>query len=295
MADAEQVSNPNDSTSVAHNLLAPPGWKKKLVPKKSGTPTQNTVVFIAPTGDELNTKRSLERYLKSNPGGPSITEFDWSTGEITPTRRSARISEKVKESPVKTAENESKKKPRRARKSQGESEDVEKQEAEKEEGQVEAAKNEKMEDAQQGKETLTSETGKDAMEEEKKGNEKYEEGKPELMQEEIGEESKTAGGKELAEKGEEEKSVVKPEIHSTEGEAKECLVAEIEENLEKHKNLDKKNENGCEGTGPVENYNQERYPEPLKELHEPIDKAKDMDTSSNNSEAKQPSAPSPTT
>uniref|UniRef100_A0A0D6R0Z2 MBD domain-containing protein n=1 Tax=Araucaria cunninghamii TaxID=56994 RepID=A0A0D6R0Z2_ARACU len=140
MADAEQVSNPNDSTSVAHNLLAPPGWKKKLVPKKSGTPTQNTVVFVAPTGEEHNTKRSLERYLKSNPGGPSITEFDWSTGEITPTRRSARISEKVKESPVKTPENESKKKRRRARKSRGESEDVEKQEAEKEEGQVEDAK-----------------------------------------------------------------------------------------------------------------------------------------------------------
>ncbi|GAU37028.1 hypothetical protein TSUD_207330 [Trifolium subterraneum] len=69
-------------------------------PKRSGTPKKNEIVFTAPTGEEIHTKRQLEKYLKANPGGPNISEFDWGTGE-TP-RRSSRISEKVKASPPET-------------------------------------------------------------------------------------------------------------------------------------------------------------------------------------------------
>ncbi|XP_056166008.1 methyl-CpG-binding domain-containing protein 11-like [Syzygium oleosum] len=83
-------------------LPAPAGWKKKLTPKKSGTPRRNEIVFISPTDEEIKSKRQLDQYLKSHPGGPSASEFDWSTGE-TP-RRSMRISEKVKA--TETPENE---------------------------------------------------------------------------------------------------------------------------------------------------------------------------------------------
>ena len=55
-------------------------------------------MFIAPTGEEINTRKQLEQYLKAHPGNPPITEFDWGTGE-TP-RRSARISEKAKATPT---------------------------------------------------------------------------------------------------------------------------------------------------------------------------------------------------
>lgn len=67
------------------------------MPKKGGTPRKNEIIFTAPTGEEVTSKRQLEQYMKSHPGGPAISEFDWGTGE-TP-RRSARISEKVKASP----------------------------------------------------------------------------------------------------------------------------------------------------------------------------------------------------
>ncbi|XP_043700729.1 methyl-CpG-binding domain-containing protein 11-like [Telopea speciosissima] len=82
---------------VSVELPAPPGWTKKFMPKKGGTPKKNEIIFIAPTGDEISNKKQLEQYLKSHPGGPAVSEFDWGTGE-TP-RRSARISEKVKATP----------------------------------------------------------------------------------------------------------------------------------------------------------------------------------------------------
>lgn len=84
---------------ISVELPAPPSWKKLFIPKKSGTPRKSEIVFIAPTGEEIGNRRLLEQYLKSHPGGPAISEFDWSTGE-TP-RRSARISEKVKATPPK--------------------------------------------------------------------------------------------------------------------------------------------------------------------------------------------------
>ncbi|XP_068653101.1 methyl-CpG-binding domain-containing protein 11-like [Aristolochia californica] len=91
----------SDSEIVCVELPAPAGWKKKFLPKR-GTPKKNEIVFTAPTGEEMNNRRQLEQYLKSHPGGPPISEFDWGTGE-TP-RRSARISEKVKATPPKESQ-----------------------------------------------------------------------------------------------------------------------------------------------------------------------------------------------
>uniref|UniRef100_A0A2P2M4E2 Uncharacterized protein MANES_11G056200 n=1 Tax=Rhizophora mucronata TaxID=61149 RepID=A0A2P2M4E2_RHIMU len=67
-------------------------------PKSGGTPRKNEIMFVAPTGEEIHTRKQLEQYLKSHPGNPPISEFDWGTGE-TP-RRSARISEKAKLTPT---------------------------------------------------------------------------------------------------------------------------------------------------------------------------------------------------
>ncbi|XP_038880161.1 methyl-CpG-binding domain-containing protein 11-like isoform X2 [Benincasa hispida] len=78
-------------------LPAPPGWNKKFLPKLDGITKKNEIIFIAPTGEEIHSKRQLDQYLKSHPGNPASSEFDWGTGE-TP-RRSARISEKAKAAP----------------------------------------------------------------------------------------------------------------------------------------------------------------------------------------------------
>ncbi|KAI3898441.1 hypothetical protein MKX03_001339 [Papaver bracteatum] len=91
------MENKDEGASV--DLPAPDGWKKKFVPKKSGTPKRNEIIFVSPTGEEIKNKRQLDQYLKAHPGGPSASEFDWTPGS-TP-RRSARISgkSKVSESP----------------------------------------------------------------------------------------------------------------------------------------------------------------------------------------------------
>ncbi|XP_042481210.1 methyl-CpG-binding domain-containing protein 11-like [Macadamia integrifolia] len=94
--DKEAQTGAHDEV-VSVELPAPPGWTKKFMPKKGGTPKKNEIIFIAPTGEEISSKKQLEQHLKSRPGGPAITEFDWGTGE-TP-RRSARISEKAKATP----------------------------------------------------------------------------------------------------------------------------------------------------------------------------------------------------
>ncbi|OIW18582.1 hypothetical protein TanjilG_13334 [Lupinus angustifolius] len=83
--------------AVSLELHAPAGWKKKFLPKQSGTPKKNEIVFTAPTGEEINNMKQLEQYLKAHPGGPAVSEFDWGTGETR--RRSARISEKAKVAP----------------------------------------------------------------------------------------------------------------------------------------------------------------------------------------------------
>ncbi|KAL0417546.1 UNVERIFIED_CONTAM: Methyl-CpG-binding domain-containing protein 11 [Sesamum radiatum] len=108
MASGEEGQH-NDAVSI--ELPAPAGWIKKFPPKKGGTPQRNDIVFVSPTGEEIKNKRQLEQYLKSHPGGPAASEFDWGTGD-TP-RRSARLSEKSKavEAP---ASQSPKKKPRKS-------------------------------------------------------------------------------------------------------------------------------------------------------------------------------------
>nr|TKS10364.1 methyl-CpG-binding domain-containing protein 11-like [Populus alba] len=98
--DKETVTVEEEGFSL--ELPAPSGWKKKFVPKKGGTPKKGEIIFTAPTGEEIASKRQLEQYLRAHPGGPAASEFDWGTGE-TP-RRSARISEKAKVTPVKESE-----------------------------------------------------------------------------------------------------------------------------------------------------------------------------------------------
>lgn len=94
------------------------------MPKTGITPRKNEIMFIAPTGEEINNRKQLEQYLKSHPGNPAISEFDWTTGD-TP-RRSARISEKAKTTPP-PSESEPPKK--RGRKSSGSKKDIKEKEA----------------------------------------------------------------------------------------------------------------------------------------------------------------------
>ena len=127
MENAEEQQQQNEEV-LSVELPAPSGWNKLFFPKKVGTPRKSEIVFIAPTGEEINTKKQLEQYLKAHPGNPVISEFDWGTGE-TP-RRSARISEKVKSTPP--ADSDTPKK--RARKSSGSKKDNKETESASEEG-----------------------------------------------------------------------------------------------------------------------------------------------------------------
>ncbi|XP_010537994.1 PREDICTED: methyl-CpG-binding domain-containing protein 10-like [Tarenaya hassleriana] len=102
----------NKEEAVAVELPAPASWKKMFYPKDAGTPRKSEIVYIAPTGEEIGTRKQLEQYLKAHPGNPAISEFDWTTGE-TP-RRSARISEKAKAATTPTPEKEPLKKKRRS-------------------------------------------------------------------------------------------------------------------------------------------------------------------------------------
>ncbi|GKC51862.1 serine--tRNA ligase, chloroplastic/mitochondrial isoform X2 [Tanacetum coccineum] len=86
-----------------------------FLPKNSDTQKKNKIVFTAPTGEEITTKKQLDHYLKPHPGGPKISEFNWGTGQ-----RSASKSEKKDKEPEETLEKE-----------KAEGKDVEIQEAEK--------------------------------------------------------------------------------------------------------------------------------------------------------------------
>ncbi|KAM6553411.1 hypothetical protein CsatB_014173 [Cannabis sativa] len=101
-SSVENEGGGSNEEVVSMELPAPPGWKKKFLPKQDGTPKKNEIVFTAPTGEEISSKKQLEKYLKAHPGGPASSEFDWGTGE-TP-RRSARICEKVKAAPQRESE-----------------------------------------------------------------------------------------------------------------------------------------------------------------------------------------------
>ncbi|KAG2317780.1 hypothetical protein Bca4012_068725 [Brassica carinata] len=81
-----------EEESVSVELPAPSSWKKLFFPNKVGSVKKTEIVFVAPTGEEISNRKQLDQYLKSHPGNPSITEFDWTTSG-TP-RRSARIIDK---------------------------------------------------------------------------------------------------------------------------------------------------------------------------------------------------------
>lgn len=55
----------------------------QFTPKKGSASRRNEILFISPTGEEIRNKRQLEQYLKSHPGGPSSSEFDWGTGSLS--------------------------------------------------------------------------------------------------------------------------------------------------------------------------------------------------------------------
>ncbi|XP_055800662.1 methyl-CpG-binding domain-containing protein 11-like isoform X1 [Solanum dulcamara] len=159
---------------VSIELPAPPGWNKKFLPKKGGTPKKNGIVFTAPTGEEITTRKQLEQYLKSHPGGPPVADFDWGTGEMP--RRSARITEKVKatQSP---AESEPAKK--RGRKSLSSKKDSKDKEVPKE---TEAAKDDDMEEAEKHeKDTAAMEAEKDVEKEQDENQNEPQDGESELV------------------------------------------------------------------------------------------------------------------
>lgn len=129
MASSVEKETQDEVFSV--DLPAPPGWTKKFMPKKAGTPKKNEIIFTAPTGEEITNKKQLEQFLKLHPGGPKIFEFDWGTGE-TP-RRSVRISVKAKATPP-PLETEPPKK--RSRKSSASKNDIKEKEVATEETEV---------------------------------------------------------------------------------------------------------------------------------------------------------------
>nr|PNR46374.1 hypothetical protein PHYPA_013493 [Physcomitrium patens] len=45
--------------------------------KKGGTPKRKDVTFVAPDGEEIKTKRQLDKYLKAHPGTLSAGDFEW--------------------------------------------------------------------------------------------------------------------------------------------------------------------------------------------------------------------------
>ncbi|KAL2462751.1 methyl-CpG-binding domain-containing protein 11-like [Forsythia ovata] len=150
---AEAQRGPIDDV-VSVELPAPASWKKMRMTKKGGAPRKNEVVFIAPTGEEISSRKQLEQYLKSHTGNPAISEFDWGTGE-TP-RRSARISEKVKATPP-SKETEPPKK--RGRKPSG-TKKVKEMESGKEES--EGKKDAEMQDAEVDEKKNEGKTQEDA-------------------------------------------------------------------------------------------------------------------------------------
>ncbi|KAL9443351.1 hypothetical protein AB3S75_016667 [Citrus x aurantiifolia] len=159
MASSDSVKE----EQVSFELPAPFGWKKKIVPRKGGTPKKSEIVFTAPTGEEISSKKQLEQYLKAHPGGPASSEFDWGTGE-TP-RRSARISEKAKISPA--ADNEPPKK--RGRKSSASKKDG--KEAENAPESTEETKEVEMKEAEKTEDNAKVEKEEDIVKESRDENE----------------------------------------------------------------------------------------------------------------------------
>ncbi|MFS8018464.1 putative Methyl-CpG-binding domain-containing protein [Helianthus anomalus] len=142
-----------------------------FLPKKAGTPKKNEIVFTAPTGQEITTRKQLDQYLKAHPGGPKISEFNWGTSETL--RRSSRINEKVKKAPPLVKTEPVKKKPRRSSASKDkkdkEPEEDETPEKEKEKD-VEMQEEEKPDDDKQKEEASEITTTEDSEKQDKDTN-----------------------------------------------------------------------------------------------------------------------------
>ncbi|PON46326.1 Methyl-CpG DNA binding [Trema orientale] len=167
MASSVEKEGASSEEVVSLELPAPPGWKKKVLPKQGGTPKKNEIIFTAPTGEEISSKRQLEQYLKAHPGGPAASEFYWGTGE-TP-RRSARISEKSKGAPL-----ESEPPKKRGRKSLASKQDNKEKEAAALEENEEAEGDETQDEQKTEKDDADAETKDDVV------NEKQEENKAQV-------------------------------------------------------------------------------------------------------------------
>ncbi|KAK2998045.1 hypothetical protein RJ639_025350 [Escallonia herrerae] len=63
---------------------------RELNPKQGGTPRRYDFFFISPTGEEIKSRTQLDKYLKSHPGGPDDSAFNWGTENL---RRSARLNQ----------------------------------------------------------------------------------------------------------------------------------------------------------------------------------------------------------
>ncbi|GAU22281.1 hypothetical protein TSUD_260810 [Trifolium subterraneum] len=189
--EIETQQNDVKDEVLSVELSAPPSWKKLFFPKKVGTPRKSEIVFVAPTGEEISSKKQLEKYLKAHPGNPNISEFDWGTGE-TP-RRSSRISEKVKTTPPPSEAEPPKK---RSRKSSGSKKDDKETESPAEEGKEKSSVEEPKGDPIDTDNNVDDKTKNDAAEEIKQSNaegETFQEALNAVVDEEIVEKAKENG------------------------------------------------------------------------------------------------------
>ncbi|KAK2351271.1 hypothetical protein P8452_29959 [Trifolium repens] len=189
----EQQNYVKDEEVLSVQLSAPPSWNKLYFPKKVGSPRKSEIVFVAPTGEEISSKKQLEKYLKAHPGNPNISEFDWGTGE-TP-RRSTRISEKVKTTPPPTEAEPPKK---RSRKSSGSKKDDKETETDSpsEEGKEKSSAEEPKGDPIDTDNNIDDKTKSDGAEEIKQSNaegESFQEALNAVVDEEIVESEKENG------------------------------------------------------------------------------------------------------
>ncbi|KAK4763163.1 hypothetical protein SAY86_008931 [Trapa natans] len=281
-----------DDEVVSLELPAPPGWTKKYVLKKSGTPKKNEIIFTSPTGEEINNRRSLDQYLRSHPGGPAVSEFDWSTGEAP--RRSARISERTRvalpaefETPTKRRRTSITKK---EKKMSEKTEEIDMKDAPTTEGENPKVEEEKVEEASQGGDEKIDKGAKVEKEEKTEENEKPKEddvtGKVEepLIEEEkvddgVGEENQP---EQIQEDQKEENDESSAPEHMTEPEAEEALhgvdekidkeaKVENEEKTEENEKLEEEDETGnveepqIEGDKVDDRVGEENQPEQIKE------------------------------
>lgn len=150
LAAVEAVGTQEDAFEELTGNLQ--GWKRKVLGKIGGTPKKKDITFVAPNGEEIKTKRHLDKYLKAHPGTLSASDFEWgspntltgSAGDaVTPTenrRRSARLNSKGRPSTEGVDEDTELKQPvvKRSRKSRDNGKDESDAGAGKDDGDVNA-------------------------------------------------------------------------------------------------------------------------------------------------------------